>query len=71
MRQPLEDGVVTISRALRSSTFPADFMAYLTPFSLPLRLSNPVNRNMSLAASASIVDYKFFSFIYILKNFPG
>jgi len=26
MRQPLEDGVVTISRALRSSTFPADFM---------------------------------------------
>jgi magnesium chelatase family protein len=26
MRQPLEDRVVTISRALRSSTFPADFM---------------------------------------------
>ena len=26
MRQPLEDGVVTISRALQSSTFPADFM---------------------------------------------
>lgn len=26
MRQPLEDGVVTISRALRSTTFPADFM---------------------------------------------
>ncbi len=26
MRQPLEDGTVTISRALRSSTFPADFM---------------------------------------------
>lgn len=26
MRQPLEDGLVTISRALRSSTFPADFM---------------------------------------------
>jgi len=26
MRQPLEDGIVTISRALRSSTFPADFM---------------------------------------------
>lgn len=26
MRQPMEDGVVTISRALRSSTFPADFM---------------------------------------------
>ena len=26
MRQPLEDGVVTISRALRSTTFPANFM---------------------------------------------
>ncbi|MFG0261326.1 MAG: YifB family Mg chelatase-like AAA ATPase [Novipirellula sp. JB048] len=26
MRQPLEDGVVTISRALRSTTFPATFM---------------------------------------------
>jgi magnesium chelatase family protein len=26
MRQPMEDAVVTISRALRSSTFPADFM---------------------------------------------
>ncbi|MEM6979548.1 MAG: YifB family Mg chelatase-like AAA ATPase [Planctomycetota bacterium] len=26
MRQPLEDGDVTISRALRSTTFPADFM---------------------------------------------
>jgi magnesium chelatase family protein len=26
MRQPLEDRVVTISRALRSNTFPADFM---------------------------------------------
>jgi len=26
LRQPLEDGVVTISRALRSSTFPADSM---------------------------------------------
>ena len=26
MRQPLEDGVVTISRALQSTTFPSDFM---------------------------------------------
>ncbi len=26
MRQPMEDNVVTISRALRSTTFPADFM---------------------------------------------
>lgn len=26
MRQPMEDAVVTISRALRSTTFPADFM---------------------------------------------
>jgi magnesium chelatase family protein len=26
MRQPMEDGDVTISRALRSTTFPADFM---------------------------------------------
>jgi predicted ATPase with chaperone activity len=26
MRQPLEDRQVTISRALRSTTFPADFM---------------------------------------------
>ncbi|MCG8652338.1 MAG: YifB family Mg chelatase-like AAA ATPase, partial [Pirellulales bacterium] len=26
MRQPLEDGIVTISRALRSTTFPSDFM---------------------------------------------
>ena len=26
LRQPLEEGKVTISRALRSSTFPADFI---------------------------------------------
>ncbi len=26
MRQPLEDGIVTIARALRSTTFPSDFM---------------------------------------------
>ena len=26
MRQPLEDGIVTISRAMRSTTFPSDFM---------------------------------------------
>jgi magnesium chelatase family protein len=26
LRQPLEDGEVTISRALRSTTFPAEFI---------------------------------------------
>ena len=39
LRQPLEDGTVTISRALSSTTFPANFMLIAALESLPLRLS--------------------------------
>ena len=39
LRQPLEDGTVTIARALNSTTFPANFMLIAALESLPLRLS--------------------------------
>ena len=43
MRQPLEDGVVTISRAMASTTFPADFMlvAALNPCPCGYRTDPP------------------------------
>ena len=39
LRQPLEEGKVTISRAMNSSTFPADFISGRRHEPLPLRLS--------------------------------
>lgn len=49
MRQPLEDRVVTISRALRSTTFPADFMlvAALNPCPCGFRTDPRRNCNCS------------------------
>jgi magnesium chelatase family protein len=49
MRQPLEDRVVTISRALRSTTFPADFMliAALNPCPCGYRTDPRRNCNCS------------------------
>ena len=45
MRQPLEDGVVTISRALASSTFPADFMLVAALNPCPCGYRNDPRRN--------------------------
>lgn len=45
MRQPLEDGVVTISRALASSTFPADFMLLAALNPCPCGYRNDPRRN--------------------------
>lgn len=45
MRQPLEDGVVTISRALRSTTFPADFMLVAALNPCPCGHRNDPRRN--------------------------
>jgi len=45
MRQPLEDGVVTISRALASSTFPADFMLVAALNPCPCGFRNDPRRN--------------------------
>lgn len=45
MRQPLEDGVVTISRALRSSTFPADFMLIAAANPCPCGYRSDPRRN--------------------------
>lgn len=45
MRQPLEDSVVTISRALRSSTFPADFMLVAAANPCPCGYRSDPRRN--------------------------
>lgn len=45
MRQPLEDGVVTISRALRSTTFPADFMLIAAANPCPCGYRNDPRRH--------------------------
>jgi magnesium chelatase family protein len=45
MRQPMEDGVVTISRALRSTTFPADFMLIAAANPCPCGYRSDPRRN--------------------------
>jgi magnesium chelatase family protein len=45
MRQPLEDGVVTISRALRSTTFPSDFMLVAAANPCPCGYRSDPRRN--------------------------
>jgi magnesium chelatase family protein len=45
MRQPLEDSVVTISRALRSTTFPADFMLIAAANPCPCGYRSDPRRN--------------------------
>jgi magnesium chelatase family protein len=45
LRQPLEDGVVTISRALNSTTFPADFMLIAALNPCPCGYRNDPRRN--------------------------
>ncbi|MGB7345405.1 MAG: YifB family Mg chelatase-like AAA ATPase [Pirellulaceae bacterium] len=45
MRQPLEDGIVTISRALRSTTFPADFMLIAAANPCPCGYRSDPRRN--------------------------
>lgn len=47
MRQPLEDRVVTISRALRSTTFPADFMLVAALNPCPCGFRTDPRRNCS------------------------
>ncbi len=45
MRQPMEDGLVTISRALASTTFPADFMLVAALNPCPCGYRNDPRRN--------------------------
>ncbi|QEG38888.1 YifB family Mg chelatase-like AAA ATPase [Roseimaritima ulvae] len=45
MRQPLEDGIVTISRALRSTTFPSDFMLVTAANPCPCGYRSDPRRN--------------------------
>ncbi len=45
MRQPMEDSVVTISRALRSTTFPADFMLIAAANPCPCGYRSDPRRN--------------------------
>ncbi len=45
MRQPLEDGVVTIARALRSTTFPSDFMLVAAANPCPCGYRSDPRRN--------------------------
>jgi len=45
MRQPLEDSVVTISRALRSTTFPSDFMLVAAANPCPCGYRSDPRRN--------------------------
>ncbi len=45
LRQPLEDGIVTISRALSSSTFPADFMLVTSLNPCPCGFRNDPRRD--------------------------
>ena len=45
MRQPLEDGIVTISRALRSTTFPSDFMLVAAANPCPCGYRSDPRRN--------------------------
>ena len=52
LRQPLEDGTVTIARALNSTTFPANFMLIAALEPLPLRLSRRLAAELPLHAAA-------------------
>ena len=52
LRQPLEDGVVTISRALNSTTFPADFMLIAALNPCPCGYRNDPRRGLPLHAAA-------------------
>ena len=45
MRQPLEDGIVTISRALRSTTFPSEFMLVAAANPCPCGYRSDPRRN--------------------------
>ncbi len=48
MRQPLEDRIVTISRALRSTTFPANFMLVAALNPCPCGFRTDPRRNLQL-----------------------
>ena len=51
LRQPLEDGVVTISRALSSTTFPADFMLIAALNPCPCGFRNDPRRDCHCTVS--------------------